>query len=66
MLASVAFEAGIISSQFYTTLVLAAVVTSQIAGAWLEYVLRTNRTLLTPKAACKSPADAAPEPGLAA
>ena len=32
VLASVAFEAGIISPQFYTTLVLAAVLTSQIAG----------------------------------
>src|SRR4029079_1867690 len=40
VLASVAFDAGIISSQFYTTLVVAAVVTSQIAGAWLDFVLR--------------------------
>jgi len=39
-LASVAFDAGIISPQFYTTLVLAAVLTSQAAGAWLDYVLR--------------------------
>jgi Kef-type K+ transport system membrane component KefB len=50
VLASVAYEAGIISSQFYTTLVLAAVITSQIAGAWLDYILRTNRPLLSPKA----------------
>ena len=49
VLASVAYEAGIISPQFYTTLVLVAVVTSQIAGTWLEYVLRTNRSLLAPK-----------------
>lgn len=48
VLASVAFEAGIISSQFYTTLVLAAVVTSQFAGAWLDYVLRKGLPLLTP------------------
>jgi len=33
----VAFEAGIISPKFYTTLVLAAVLTSQMAGAWLDY-----------------------------
>lgn len=46
VLASVALEAGIISSQFYTTLVLAAVITSQIAGAWLEYVLRKGWPLL--------------------
>ena len=51
VLASVAFEAGIISPQFYTTLVLAAVLTSQVAGAWLEYVLRKGWPLLTPMAA---------------
>jgi Kef-type K+ transport system membrane component KefB len=50
VLASVAFDAGIISSEFYTTLVVAAVVTSQIAGAWLEHVLRSGRPLLTPRA----------------
>ena len=50
VLASVAFDAGIISSKFYTTLVVAAVLTSQIAGAWLEYVLRKGWPLLTPKA----------------
>ena len=51
VLASVAFDAGIISSKFYTTLVVAAVVTSQIAGSWLDYVLRRGWPLLTPKAA---------------
>ncbi len=51
VLASVAFDAGIISSKFYTTLVVAAVVTSQIAGAWLDYVLRKGWPLLTPKVA---------------
>src|SRR6201997_5621387 len=40
--------AGIISSKFYTTLVVAAVLTSQIAGAWLEYVLRKGWPLLKP------------------
>ena len=49
VLASVAFDAGIISSKFYTTLVLAAVLTSQFAGAWLEFVLRKGWPLLTPK-----------------
>lgn len=48
VLASVAFDAGIISPQFYTTLVLAAVLTSQMAGAWLDYVLRRGWPLLTP------------------
>lgn len=48
VLASVAFEAGIISSKFYTTLVIAAVLTSQVAGAWLDYVLSKGWPLLTP------------------
>ena len=48
MLASVAFDAGIISPKFYTTLVIAAVLTSQVAGAWLDYVLRKGWPLLTP------------------
>lgn len=46
VLASVAFDAGIISAKFYTTLVVAAVVTSQFAGAWLDYVLRKGWPLL--------------------
>jgi Kef-type K+ transport system membrane component KefB len=48
VVASVAFEAGIISPKFYTTLVIAAVLTSQMAGAWLDYVLRRGWPLLTP------------------
>src|ERR1700735_4288365 len=51
VLASVAFDAGIISATFYTTLVLAAVLTSQMAGAWLDYVLRKGWPLLTPMVA---------------
>jgi Kef-type K+ transport system membrane component KefB len=47
VLASVAFDAGIINATFYTTLVLAAVITSQFAGAWLEYVLRRGWPLLS-------------------
>jgi Kef-type K+ transport system membrane component KefB len=46
VLASVAFDAGIINAAFYTTLVLAAVLTSQLAGAWLDYVLRKGWPLL--------------------
>ena len=60
VLASVAFDAGIISSKFYTTLVVAAVLTSQIAGAWLEYVLRKGWPLLKPVAASEA-VEAAPE-----
>jgi len=51
VLASVAFDAGIISAEFYTTLVLAAILTSQAAGVWLDYVLRKGWPLLTPVAA---------------
>jgi Kef-type K+ transport system membrane component KefB len=47
VLASVAYEAGIISAAFYTTLVLVAVLTSQVAGAWLEFVLRKGWPLLS-------------------
>ena len=58
VLASVAFDAGIISSTFYTILVVAAVFTSQIAGAWLEYVLRKGWPLLTPMASSELGASA--------
>src|SRR5207253_2903784 len=53
VLGSVAFDAGIISAKFYTTLVLAAVLTSQMAGAWLDYVLRRGWPLLTPATTAK-------------
>jgi len=61
VLASVAFDAGIISPQFYTTLVSAAVLTSQAAGAWLDYVLRRGWPLLSPVAASRSAIEAAKE-----
>ena len=54
VLASVALDAGIISPKFYTTLVVAAVLTSQVAGAWLDYVLRKGWPLLTPTVAPES------------
>src|SRR5215472_11947459 len=47
VLASVAYQSGIISAAFYTTLVLIAVLTSQAAGTWLEFVLRRGWTLLS-------------------
>jgi Kef-type K+ transport system membrane component KefB len=63
VLASVAFEAGIISAAFYTTLVLVAVLTSQAAGAWLEFVLRKGWPLLSTDAPALGVAaeDEAPE-----
>ncbi|MEG3628460.1 cation:proton antiporter [Streptomyces poriticola] len=36
VLATVSFEAGIVNASLFTTLVLTAIVTSQIAGWWLE------------------------------
>lgn len=47
VLASVAFDTGIINSLFYTTLVLMALITSQAAGAWLEFTLRKGWPLLS-------------------
>jgi Kef-type K+ transport system membrane component KefB len=66
VLASVAFDAGIISSKFYTTLVIAAVLTSQFAGAWLDYVMRKGRPLLRSDAATEAvgvPSEGAHQPG---
>jgi Kef-type K+ transport system membrane component KefB len=65
VLASLAFDAGIISPKFYTTLVLAAILTSQMAGAWLDYVLRKGWPLLTPAATSES-AIVSPEKSLSA
>ena len=48
VLASVAFDAGIISPKFYTTLVLAAVLTSQVSRGLAG--LRSEKGLAPPKA----------------
>ena len=40
VLASLAFDAGIIVETFYATLVMLSVVTSLAAGSWLDFVLR--------------------------
>lgn len=42
VLASVALDAGIISAQFYTVLIGLAILTSAIAGAWLERRVRAG------------------------
>jgi Kef-type K+ transport system membrane component KefB len=65
VLASVAFDAGIISAKFYTTLVLAAVLTSQMAGAWLNYVLRKGWPLLAPSIGGEESTAVSPNPSLA-
>ncbi len=46
VLASVAYDSGIINAAFYTALVITAVVTSQVCGAWLRYVLNKGLPLL--------------------
>lgn len=45
VLASVAFDAGIVSDDFYTSLVLLAIVTSMLTGSWLGRVVRSGGTL---------------------
>lgn len=45
VLASVTYDAGIINGQFFTTLVLTAVITSLMAGSWLERSLRRGQLL---------------------
>ncbi len=47
VLASVAYEAKLINAAFYTALVITAIVTSQICGAWLRYVLGRGLPLLS-------------------
>jgi Kef-type K+ transport system membrane component KefB len=46
VLASVAFDAGIINAPFFTTLVLTAVLTSQLCGFWLHRQLQAGKSLL--------------------
>jgi K+:H+ antiporter len=55
VLASVAFSAGVVNEPFYAILVMLAVVTSLLAGSWLERVPR-DRLLDRP-----TPTDAQPE-----
>jgi Kef-type K+ transport system membrane component KefB len=45
VLASVAFDAHIINERFYAYLVVLSIVTSMIAGLWLERVLRRGHPL---------------------
>ena len=46
VLATLALESGIISENFFVTLILLAIVTSLSAGMWLEYVLKKGWPLL--------------------
>lgn len=46
VLATLAFDLGIISENFFVTLVLLAIITSMTAGAWLKFVLSKGWPLL--------------------
>jgi Kef-type K+ transport system membrane component KefB len=46
VLAGIAFESGLVTGSFYTTLVLTAILTSQMSAMWLKWVLKNNRLLL--------------------
>lgn len=45
VLASLAYDAQIVNESFYATLVMLAIVTSLLAGSWLEHVVRSGRKL---------------------
>jgi Kef-type K+ transport system membrane component KefB len=47
VLATIAFDVGIISEKFFVTLVMLAIVTSLLAGIWLRYVKSRNMPLLS-------------------
>jgi Kef-type K+ transport system membrane component KefB len=53
VLASVAFDAGIVNLGFYTILVMLALVTSVLAGSWLEAALRRGVLLSEPDAGAR-------------
>jgi len=46
VLATIVYEAGIISPSLFTALVITAVGTSQLAGWWLDRAIRTRHELL--------------------
>ncbi|MBI2445699.1 cation:proton antiporter [Candidatus Micrarchaeota archaeon] len=46
VVATIAFESGIISEKFFVAIVLSALVTVLFAGWWLKYVLSTGKNLL--------------------
>jgi hypothetical protein len=46
VLATIVYEAGIISPSLFTAFVITAVVTSQVAGWWLDRAIRQRHELL--------------------
>ena len=57
VLASVAFDAGIIDERFFITMVLTAVITSLFAGVWFRYVLSRGWPLLRIRGETRSDGD---------
>jgi Kef-type K+ transport system membrane component KefB len=49
VLATIVYDAGVISASLFGALILTAIFTSQLAGVWLGYVQRSGRPLLDPK-----------------
>lgn len=66
VLATVAFDAAIINEEFYANLILLVIVTSLLAGSWLERAIRTGRPLrdadgdVAPARAAAPPHDGVP------
>lgn len=48
VLATVAYDAGLINAAFYSSLVITAVLTSQAAGAWLRSIMNRRGSILEP------------------
>jgi Kef-type K+ transport system membrane component KefB len=65
VLASVAYDAGMINAAFYTALVITAVVTSQVCGVWLRFVLSRGWPLLSSNPEETWPLPAAPTTAVA-
>ena len=61
VMATVTYAAGIINVEFFTTLILTAVLTSQACGFWLDYVLRKGWPLLSNQDLRKRGLDTEPE-----
>ena len=46
VLATIAFDSGIISENFFVTLIILSILTSLLAGAWLRFIVSRNWKLL--------------------
>jgi len=66
VLASVAYDAGIVGEDFYTSLVMLAIVTSLLAGSWLGRVVRSGRPLREESSLSAAGTGLVPAPGVLA